>query len=260
MRRYWHRYRGEQHDLSGDKDVNASFTITRGGRADPDASKGEGIASQPAISTTKTAALQFGRDQIRSLVRRVFLQGWPRPARQVVFSAATRGLEISSICREVGEVLADEKVGRVSLVDACLTTRALEQSFGETSDHPQAGVRELRKSSRQLAPYLWLVTAETFLGSTHNEHNAAWLCGRLGELRREFDFAVIHAAPSHGDSGSAFLGHFADGIVLALEAHRTRRITAMKIREQLVTANVRLLGVVLCDRNFPIPEKLYQKL
>ena len=260
MRRYWHRYRGERHDSTGDEDVNASFTIARGGLAEPDALKGEAIASSTVISASTSEALKFGRDQIRSLVRRVFLQGWPRPTRQVVFSAATAGLEISSICREVAEVLASEKAGRVSLVDACFRTRELEQSFGGTSDRPQIEVGDLHRSSRQVAPGLWLVTAESFLGSTQNEHNAGWLCRRLGELRREFDFAVIQAAPSHGDTGSAFLGHFADGLVLALDAPRTRRITAMRIREQFMTANVRLLGVVLCDRNFPIPEKLYQKL
>jgi hypothetical protein len=34
----------------------------------------------------------------------------------------------------------------------------------------------------------------------------------------------------------------------------------MIIREQLSAANVRLLGTVLRDRVFPIPEKLYRRL
>jgi hypothetical protein len=48
--------------------------------------------------------------------------------------------------------------------------------------------------------------------------------------------------------------------VLALDAHRTRRRSAMRIREQLSAANVRLLGAVLRDRVFPIPERLYRRL
>ena len=206
---------------------------------------------------------QFAQDQIRNLVRKVFLQGWPRPARQVVFSAASPDLEVTHLCRSVGEVLAAERAGKVSLVDASLQMRALEQSFRSSSSDdpghpPTTGV--LRKSSRLVAPNLWLVTADKFLGSGENEFNSGWLCGRLGELRREFDFAVIHGTPAASQGGTAFLAHLCDGLVLALEAHRTRRIMAKHIREQLLAANVRLLGVVLCDRSFPIPEKLYRRL
>lgn len=207
---------------------------------------------------------QFAEEQIRGLARRVFLQGWPRPARQVVFSAAAPHIDIASLCQKAGEVLAAEGAGRVSLVEANLHTRALEQRFGGTSndggEHSEtAGA--VRKSSRQVAQNLWLVPGTTFLGCPENGHNAAWLRSRLGELRREFDFAVIHASPTGVSGGSAaFLTHLADGLVLALEAHRTRRLTAQRIREQLLAANVRLLGVVLRDRSFPIPERLYRRL
>jgi len=206
---------------------------------------------------------QFAQDQLRNLVRKVFLQGWPRPARQVVFSAASADLDIAPLCRRVGEVLAAEKTGKVSVVGASLQTRALEQSFASSSRddsaHPQ-NTEVLRKCSRLVASNLWLVTADNFLGSTENELNSGWLCGRLGELRREFDFAVIHGASAASEGGTAFLAHLCDGLVLAMEAHRTRRIMAKRIREQLLAANVRLLGVVLCDRSFPIPEKLYRIL
>lgn len=207
---------------------------------------------------------QFAHEQIRGMVRRVFLQGWPRPARQVVFSAASRQIEIASLCRRAGEALAAEGAGRVSLVEANFQTPALEQSFGGTSNDGSgysATAGALRKSSRQIAHNLWLVPVATFLGCAENGHNAAWLRSRLGELRREFDFAVIHALPTDVPGGSAaFLATLVDGLVLALEAHRTRRLAAMRIREQLSAANVRLLGVVLRGRSFPIPERLYRKL
>jgi Mrp family chromosome partitioning ATPase len=207
---------------------------------------------------------QFAQEQMRGLVRRVFLQGWPRPARQVVFSAVSPQIDTASLCRKAGEVLAAEGAGRVSLVEASFQSPALEQSFGGTSNDG-GGYSEtagaLRKSSRQVAHNLWLVPVATFLGCGENEHNLAWLRSRLGELRREFDFAVIHALPTGESGGSAAcLANLADGLVLALDAHRTRRLTAMRIREQLSAANVRLLGVVLQDRSFPIPERLYRRL
>jgi Mrp family chromosome partitioning ATPase len=82
----------------------------------------------------------------------------------------------------------------------------------------------------------------------------------LGELRAEFDYAVIHAPPV-GTSGEAgVLAQLADGLVLVLEAHRTRRVLARMTQERLQAAHVRILGAVLSGRTFPIPERLYRRL
>jgi Mrp family chromosome partitioning ATPase len=48
--------------------------------------------------------------------------------------------------------------------------------------------------------------------------------------------------------------------VLIVEANRTRRETVRRLKEQLEAAQVRILGAVLDQRTFPIPEKLYRKL
>ena len=206
---------------------------------------------------------QFGEEQIRGLVRRVFFPGWPQPARQVVFSAASASIDIASLCRKTGDLLAAEGAGKVCLVEANFQTKALEQIFGRTSNDggdswDAAGA--VRKSFHQVAKNLWLVPASTFLGSHERLNSAPWLRSRLVGLRREFDYAVIHACTAAQSEAATLLAHLSDGFVLALEAHRTRRLTAMKIRQQLLAANVRLLGVVLCDRTFPIPERLYRRL
>jgi len=51
-----------------------------------------------------------------------------------------------------------------------------------------------------------------------------------------------------------------DGVVLILEADRTRRDTARRIKESLAVANAKVLGVVLNNRSYPIPEPLYSRL
>ena len=56
------------------------------------------------------------------------------------------------------------------------------------------------------------------------------------------------------------MGGLCDGIVLVVEANSTRRVAAQKVKERLHAANARLLGAVLSDRTFPIPEAIYRKL
>jgi len=56
------------------------------------------------------------------------------------------------------------------------------------------------------------------------------------------------------------LGQGTDGVVLVLEANVTRRVAALSAKESLEAAGVRLLGTVLNNRTFPIPDKLYRNL
>ena len=70
-----------------------------------------------------------------------------------------------------------------------------------------------------------------FLGEAGNSFPAAWVRSRLSELRHEFEYTVIHAAPAGLYSDTALLGQLSDGVILALEAHRTRRIVARRTGE-----------------------------
>jgi Mrp family chromosome partitioning ATPase len=68
-------------------------------------------------------------------------------------------------------------------------------------------------------------------------------------------------APGTSVCGDAqLLSLVADAAILVIEANSTRRLTARKAKESLDAAGVRLLGTVLNNRSFPIPEKLYRKL
>jgi hypothetical protein len=84
------------------------------------------------------------------------------------------------------------------------------------------------------------------------------LNGYLAKLRREFEYSIVEGPPAGESSEAAALGRSADGIILVLEAHRTRRAVARKIKATLDAADVRVLGMVLTGRRFPIPEVIYR--
>lgn len=83
---------------------------------------------------------------------------------------------------------------------------------------------------------------------------------RFSQLRGEFEYLLIDVAGANVRGDAAVLGQAADAAILVVEAHGTRRVAALKAKETLDAANVRLLGTVLHNRTFPIPEQLYRKL
>src|SRR6202047_634478 len=77
----------------------------------------------PPSGTPETVA----EEQIRGLVRQVFLPGWPKPAHQVVFSPVDPETDISAICMQVGLTLSAQVPGTTCLVEANLNSPGLEQ-------------------------------------------------------------------------------------------------------------------------------------
>jgi len=56
------------------------------------------------------------------------------------------------------------------------------------------------------------------------------------------------------------LGQLADGVVLIVSANSTREEAGRKAKESLEMAGSRLLGAVLNNRTYPIPQPIYDRL
>lgn len=82
----------------------------------------------------------------------------------------------------------------------------------------------------------------------------------LQTLRYSFDFVLLDC-PSLKDSGDAALfASAADGVVVVVEADRTRKEQVRSALNTIEMAKGNLLGCVLNKRQYPVPEWLYQRL
>jgi hypothetical protein len=179
----------------------------------------------------------------------------------VVLSAVDPEADIAPICLQVAEILAEQVTEKVCVVEANLHAPGLEPAYGRNRNdglYAPDTAKAMRQSSRQISRRLWLVSWEIALGQ--NGFSASWLRNELGELRRQYEYAVLHAPPAGMYSEAALLGQLTDGVILVLEAHTTRRVAAQKAKETLLAAHARLLGTVLSERRFPIPERIYRRL
>jgi Mrp family chromosome partitioning ATPase len=113
----------------------------------------------------------------------------------------------------------------------------------------------LRQVASRLRNNLWqLPNAGQILGASD------LLLSYLAQVRREFEYSIVEGPPAGKSHEATMMAQYADGVILVLSAHRTRRVMARKIKQALEGARARILGTVLSDRVFPIPEGIYRRL
>jgi Mrp family chromosome partitioning ATPase len=190
-------------------------------------------------------------EQIQSLVEQLFFRHESGPVRYVGFAASEPSTETAQLCLEVARVLAEEGRYDVGLVDA---------SPGAVPLQTQLEVAPTRRpeTSWPIAPRLWLVPRQNWLPSGEGQRVTEQSFSRLRELTTEFDFAIL-SCPAVSWLTTR-IGRACDGLVLVLTASRTRRLVAAQLKDLLRQAQVPLLGTVLTERRFPVPEALYRKL
>jgi capsular exopolysaccharide synthesis family protein len=208
---------------------------------------------------------QMAREESLKLVQRVFLlQAGERP-HAVVFAGIELGDGCSRICANTAKTLAGNISGSVCLVDANLRSPSLAQFFSVTN-HPglSDALRQqstIRDFTQRLRPdNLWLLSCGSVATDSPSLLSSDRVKELLAQLRNEFDYVLINVSAAILDGAASLWGPLVDGVILVVEANSTRREVARKTKESLESANVRLLGAVLNNRTFPIPETIYRNI
>jgi Mrp family chromosome partitioning ATPase len=204
-------------------------------------------AQRPAVSSTPSV----NDGQIRALVQQLFFRRESKPVRHVGFVPIEASTETATLCLEVARVLAEEDRYDVGLIDAHPDSVPLQTKL-QIPSHNRA------EASWPMAPRLWMVPRQSWLPDPSEQRIAEQNLSRLRELTTEFDFSILWCAPASWLTAS--IGQTCDGLVLVLAANKTRRLVAAQIKDQLGKAQVPLLGTVLAERRFPVPQGLYRSL
>lgn len=207
----------------------------------------------------------IAREEEFKLVQRIFLGAEQNSARVALFSGVENDGGCAAICVRAAEILAAQTEGDVCLVDADLQTPSLHEHFGTPNDKGLADATlepgPIQGFAKQLSPAnLWLLPGGYDAPQVNLTKSADRLRARVEELRTAYRYVVIHSGPLWLNTNVMLLSKSTDGVVLVLEANSTRRDTARRIKESLTVSNAKVLGVVLNNRSYPIPEALYSRL
>ncbi len=203
----------------------------------------------PRRAATPAASVQH--EQIHALVQQLFFGHESKPVRHVGFAAIEASTATATLCLEVAQALAERDRYKVGLIDANLDSVLLQTQLRIPSP-------SRAQANWPITPRLWMVPRQNWLPDACGQRITDQNLSRLREVTTEFDFSILWCASVCWLTAS--VGRTCDGLVLVLTANKTRRLVAAQIIDQLTKAQVPVLGTVLAERRFPVPQGLYRSL
>jgi Mrp family chromosome partitioning ATPase len=205
------------------------------------------------------AARTYGAETVH-LVQTVFLSTTQRSSRRVVFCGVDDENGSSSICASAARALTAISDKSVCMVDADVRLQCLSSIFGISRSLSFSSAVSTRERCVHIEGNLWLADADLLVNDSGALLSSAELRHRFQQLEDTFDYLLVDTPAVGVSREAALIGEVVGAAILVVEANSTRRQTARKAKDSLEAAGIRLLGTVLRNRSFPIPEGLYKRL
>jgi Mrp family chromosome partitioning ATPase len=183
-----------------------------------------------------------------------------RSPRIIMFTSPQGGEGTSTVALQFAQILARDQGLRPLLVDAHVTRPAFEVDAANRCARPVSQITE------QAAGQAGVVAANLFVAPVPEEQKLAGLY-QPASLRQllehaasEFDWIVLDGPPVLDSPDATALGSIADGVVLVLQAGRSKRPVLSRAADLLRKAGAQVLGSVLNRRVLEIPEFIYRRI
>jgi protein-tyrosine kinase len=198
------------------------------------------------------------RHQIQGTVERVFLPASGTPPRCVAFAAVGADVGSAAVTAATAEMLALQTTGKVCVVDANFASPTVHDCYGMTNE---AGLTDALASGCALSELVRVVHTNLYLLSAGGGRVRASIAAdnaraQLAHLAKTFKYVLVHGEPIGSAGETASVAPLMDGVVLVVAAEHTRRDLGRSVAEHLRGSGVTIIGAVLVNRRFPIPNFL----
>ena len=220
------------------------------------------------LGQAKLVPTVYAAEQYQVLKAKLWTRYAEKDMKVVLFVGTTTGSGASTTASNFAAMLAQDAQVKVLLIDANLRAQRPEagKSLREGEKGPDvslAGLLEADSSTVYPAPgpgNLYVLPSGTKCMAPLTLFQSEAFDQFLQTVRERFDHVVIDCPPLQGFPESIVLSRKADGVILVVEAGRTRRRAGLWAKQQIEDAGGKILGVVLNKRKFYIPNWLYRHI
>lgn len=183
----------------------------------------------------------------------------------IQFIASRKGDGTSILIRELAKTAASRLNNSVLLLDTDQYDPSQASSFAIT---PKFGWENVIGNERTFNNALYrvgksrLFVSQVFLSGSSEPlvFESPEFEDALNKLRENFDLILVDSPPAIQYPDGVVLSRKMDGVVLVVEAEKTRWQVARSVRDRILMQGGKILGVILNKRRYHIPKKIYELL
>jgi len=182
----------------------------------------------------------------------------------ILFMGSREEEGTSTIVREFAKTIVLKYGKSVLLLDADLNKPDQHPFFNIKSEH---SLEETIREGDPVDKALYQVSnSSLFLSQFFKASNSP--CSFLAssgindllEKLKQFDFILIDSPPATPFAMALATSPFVNGVVLVLEAEKTRWLVARNLKDRIISNGGKILGVVFNKQRHYIPEFIYKRL
>lgn len=180
------------------------------------------------------------------------------PGIVVVIGSASPCKSVTYVTRAIAAELSKWNASSVAGINA----RFLRKLHEPTMDAFRESVSKFVPESNATARNTTGTDTSSITQELRSPWEGNWKYRRdcINLLRSEFDHTVIDCPSLKESSDLLSMAPFVDGVILVIEANKTRRDELRQAEHKIAAVRGKLLGYLLTNRTYEIPGWLYRKL
>ena len=180
-----------------------------------------------------------------------------RVPRTVLFLAAQGGEGTTTVTAQFAQTLARDRRSRVLLLDAHARRPAYGRGGEPTERHPKPAARSHPAQPAPPGPDLMPLTEQA---RAEGQVTPVSLRAAIDAVASAYDWILVDGPPVLESPDAATLGAVTDGVVVVVQAGRTKRPVLSRAVDLVNRSGGNVLGIVLNRRRLEIPEFIYRRI
>jgi protein-tyrosine kinase len=183
----------------------------------------------------------------------------------IQFIGVQRGVGVSTMVREFAKVAVENHGKSVLVLDSAYQDPTRRININVTCEYGwfdfiEEGQLIDKAFFRVGDTNLYFAPISIQASLVHQTKDLSLTVNLWNKLKERFDLIIIDSSSESNNSESIALSRNVDGVVLVVEAEKTRRHAAVKIKNRIIANGGTIIGVILNKRRYRIPDVLYKKI
>lgn len=199
-----------------------------------------------------------------NLADQIFLLMKDKKLKTLMFASAVSKEGVTTILTNLGTYFSKTSGHKVLIVDANLRNPSMQKLFKGSdveglSDVLQGNIT-LDRAIKEAGSNLYILPAGKTSLNPMTLLNSHMMHDLLKHAKDKYDIVLVDVAPLNEHKDGVVLAPSLDGTVIVLNEGETKRHIVKIVTTALMNNKASVLGAVLNNRTYPIPEKIYKKL